>query len=169
MHLLEPIWKEDPENINWWFLSANPAAVKWFQDLDPDDMWRLIKPSINTNTNPAAIHLLEQHPDKIDWVLLSANPAAIHLLEQHPDKIEWCFLSMNSAAIHLLETHPDKIRINVCLSANPSIFEPDFQKMKRKQCAVYKEELMQRVFHPSRIAKLLAMTGINIEMLDDYL
>jgi len=41
--------------------------------------------------------------------------------------------------------------------------------MKRKQCAAYKEELMQRVFHPSRIANLLTTTGIDIEMLDDYI
>ncbi len=27
--------------------------------------------------------------DKIDWKWLSMNPAAIHLLEQNPDKINW--------------------------------------------------------------------------------
>ena len=41
------------------------------------------------SSNPAAIHLLEAHPDKINWNLLSANPAAIHLLEKNPDRIDW--------------------------------------------------------------------------------
>jgi len=67
------------------------------------------------------------------------------LLKQNQDKIDWYHFS-----------------------ANTSIFEPDFQKMKCKQCAVFKEELMQRVFHPSRIANLLA-AGIDLERMDDYI
>ncbi len=31
----------------------------------------------------------------IVWDHLSRNPAAIHLLEQNPDKIDWCELSRN--------------------------------------------------------------------------
>jgi hypothetical protein len=30
--------------------------------------------------NPNAIHILEQHLDKVDWERLSANPNALHLL-----------------------------------------------------------------------------------------
>ena len=47
------------------------------------------------SVNPAAIHLLEQNPDKINWEWLSANPAAIHLLEQNPEKLNWTLLSLN--------------------------------------------------------------------------
>ncbi len=32
--------------------------------------------------------------DKLDWFWLSANSAAIHLLEQNPDKIYWHQLSL---------------------------------------------------------------------------
>ena len=39
------------------------------------------------STNPNAIHLLEQNPDKIDWFWLSLNPNAIDLLEKNQDKI----------------------------------------------------------------------------------
>ena len=46
---------------------------------------------------------------KLHWVTLSENPAAIHILEQNPDKIDWYRLSGNPAAIHLLEQNPDKI------------------------------------------------------------
>jgi len=116
--------------------------------------------------NRAAIHLLEQGLDKISWQHLSKNPAAIHLLEQHPDKIHYDWMSSNPAAMHLLKQH--SLQEWRGLSRNPSIFEPDFQSMKRKQCAVFQEELLQRVLHPSRIANLLA-SGINIEMLDNYL
>jgi hypothetical protein len=31
--------------------------------------------------------------DKINWYPLSKNPAAIHLLEKNPDKIDWERLS----------------------------------------------------------------------------
>ena len=35
--------------------------------------------------------------DKLNWDYLSRNPAAIHLLEQNPDKIVWSCLSANPA------------------------------------------------------------------------
>ena len=56
------------------------------------------------SSNPKAIHLLEQNPDKISWDCLSFNPNTIHLLEQNPHKIDWDMLALNStpAAIHLI-------------------------------------------------------------------
>jgi hypothetical protein len=41
--------------------------------------------------------------DKCNWKWLSSNPNAIHLLEQNPNKIDWGCLSGNPNAIHLLE------------------------------------------------------------------
>jgi hypothetical protein len=76
-----------------------------------------------------AIHLLEKHPEKIDWYHLSSNPNAIHLLEKYPEKINWGALSRNSNAIHLLEKYPDKINWYK-FSGNPSIFEIDMNQMK---------------------------------------
>jgi hypothetical protein len=61
------------------------------------------------STNPKAIHLLEQNPEKIDWCQLSLNVNAISLLEQNPDKIHWEHLSRNPNAIALLEQNVDKI------------------------------------------------------------
>ena len=37
------------------------------------------------------------HPEKLDWDLLSQNPAAIHILEQNLDKINYDCLSANPA------------------------------------------------------------------------
>jgi hypothetical protein len=53
------------------------------------------------------------------------------------------------------------------LSGNPSIFELDYNALKKK-CAVYKEELIQVALHPSKIQKLLDL-GIELEDLDDYI
>ena len=35
--------------------------------------------------------------EKLSWYCLSSNQAAIHLLEQNPDKIDWYTLSLNPA------------------------------------------------------------------------
>jgi hypothetical protein len=74
------------------------------------------------------------------------NPAAIHLLKL--EDINWRWLSGNPAAIHLLESNQDKIDWNN-LSANPSIFEYDYESMTRP----FFEELMQNRFHPDNLDK----------------
>jgi hypothetical protein len=53
------------------------------------------------------------------------------------------------------------------LSYNPSIFDYyyDYDALKER-CLIYKEELIQKSFHPSRIQKYLDM-GISIDDLDD--
>ncbi|NBS92095.1 hypothetical protein EBS67_19175, partial [bacterium] len=45
----------------------------------------------------AAIELLKENPDKIDWYCLSLNSAAIELLKENPDKMDWDWLSSNPA------------------------------------------------------------------------
>ena len=52
---------------------------------------------LSQNSNPAAIRLLKENPDEINWLGLSWNPAAIKLLEQNQDKIDWELLSSNPA------------------------------------------------------------------------
>jgi len=116
--------------------------------------------------NPNAIHLLEKNPDKICWHRLSGNPNAIHILEKNPDKIDWELLSTNPNAIHLLEKNPDKIEWDL-LSGNPSIFELDYNGLK-EYCSIYKDELLMKALHPSRIEKYLDM-GISMEELDNYI
>ena len=58
-------------------------------------------------------------------------------------------LSANSSAISLLEENKDKI-FWIYFSKNPAIFELDYEALK-KRCAIFKEELIQKVMHPSRI------------------
>jgi hypothetical protein len=119
------------------------------------------------SVNPAAIHLLEQNPDKINWEWLSANPAAIHLiskaLEQNPDKIDWDWLSKNPAAIHLLEQNQDKIYWP-WLSQNPAIFTYDYKKIAEHRWPINKE-IIQNRFHPKNMKYF---SGWGIEEFDDY-
>jgi hypothetical protein len=48
-----------------------------------------------------------------------------------------------------------------------SMMDYDYEKIKTR-CNIYKEQLIQKTMHPSRIQKYLDM-GINIEELDNYL
>jgi len=66
----------------------------------------------------------------------------------------------------LLEKNLDKINWYK-LSANPAIFELDYETLKER-CLIYNEELIQKTMHPSRIQKYLDM-GISIDELDNYL
>ena len=111
---------------------------------------------------------LEQHPDKIDWLLLSANPNAIYLLEQNQDKIYWGWLCSNPNAIHLLEQNYDKI--DWCmLSANPNaihlLASLDYVAMKRTFQPLA-QELIEYVFHPSRVSRIASLYELE---LDEYL
>ena len=65
----------------------------------------------------------------INWYIISRNKNAIHLLEKNPDKIDWKFLS-----------------------ANPAIFELDYEKMRINNQEIY-EDLIKEVMKPSRVFK----------------
>ena len=69
---------------------------------------------LSENPNPAAIKLLQKHPQLIDWELLSGNPNAIEMIKQNPDLIDWVRLSgnPNPEAIKLLKQNPEKINWN---------------------------------------------------------
>jgi hypothetical protein len=68
--------------------------------------------------------------------------------------------------MNLLKDNQNKIYW-VSLSYNPYIVELDYDALKER-CNIYKEELIQRAMHPSRIQKYLDM-GIDLEDLDSYI
>ena len=78
--------QDNPENIIWWALSSNPAAINLIEAKLREDPGQIMWEELSRN--PAAIHLLESNPDKIDWFSLSSNPAAIHLLQANPENID---------------------------------------------------------------------------------
>jgi hypothetical protein len=51
--------------------------------------------------NTAAIDLLTENQDKINWGWLSKNPAAINLLTANQDKIDWYMLSKNKSIFEI--------------------------------------------------------------------
>ena len=95
--------------------------------------------------NPNAIHILEQNLDKVDWDWLSENPNAIPILEKHLDKVNWYNLSENPNAIHLFS----KLDIN---------------KMKKNNKA-FAEELVSKVFHPTRLLRICETYNLELEEL----
>jgi hypothetical protein len=100
--------------------------------------------------NPGAIHLLEQNPDKIYWPWFSRNPnpVAIKLLEQNINKIDWQLLSANPNA--------DALRLLAHL---------DYAEMKRTFQPLA-EELVETVFHPTRVSRIADVYGMD---LNEYL
>ena len=66
------------------------------------------------------------------------NPNAIHLLKQNPDKIDWDMLSYNT-----------------------SIFEIDYNVLY-KRIEPFKEELIQKCFHPDRLVLYLETYNYDI-------
>jgi len=138
----------------WIHLSKNPYAIPLLEQ-NPDKIrWNW------ASANPSAISLLEQNPDKINWFWLSENSNAIPLLEKNLEKINWVWLSKNPNAIPILERNPDKIDWYY-LSINPNITTYDYAVMKENHRDL-KEELIQRAWHPSRIATWLE-AGLDLD------
>jgi hypothetical protein len=74
-------------------LSKNPMAIQFLEQNRP-----IIHCSyLVANPNPEAMELLKEKRkrtlNQICWFTLSSNPAAIKLLTQNQDKIDWSQLS----------------------------------------------------------------------------
>jgi hypothetical protein len=131
IHIEEKKAKET--SINWFYLSElsrNPKAINILIE-NPDVIdWQYL------SSNPKAIALLEERiseetkmseftSNKICWIYLSANPKAIHLLKKNPENIDNNFLCKNPNAVKLLRERIDSFSILDWkeLSMNPSIFK----------------------------------------------
>ena len=168
------------DKIDWWELSINPNAISILEkNLDKvswnwlscnENAIHLLEKNMdkidwgNLSGNPNAIHLLEKNLNKVSWSVLSGNPNALHILEKNMDKVSWKYLSCNINAIHILEKNMDKIDWYK-LSCNEGIFELDLNFFK-KRMDIIREELMMKLFHPTRFEKYL-MTGYDI-CCDEY-
>ena len=153
---------ENMEEIEHLSLNPNPNAIHLLEANPDKIVWHML------SSNPNAIHLLEANQDKICWPALAQNPNAIQLIEQNLNRLNnncWCQLAINNpSAVHLLEKIPCEIPSKLLLRI-PFMLDYDYEKMKTR-CNIYKEELIQKAFHPSRIQKLLDM-GISIDELDN--
>ena len=118
------------------------------------------------SNNKNCIDILEKNNNYIDWNALSKNPNAIHLLKKNYDKINWNGLSLNINAIHILKKNIEHINwFN--LSSNPSIFEIDYDALK-KRIEPFTEELMMKCFHPEKLNYYLNNYSYDIGS-DEYM
>jgi len=104
------------------------------------------------------LKLLQQNPEKIDWLYLSSNSNdnALKLLQQNQEKIDWLYLYSNSNdnALKLLQQNQDKIDW-FALSSNPKIFERDYIGMSIDRTKIIYQELIEKALHPLRVMKWL--------------
>jgi hypothetical protein len=124
----ESILKNNLHKINWYWLSYNTNGITLLtnqiespQEIGYDQIdWFVL------SMNPAAIPIIEKHPDRISWKGLSGNKNAIHLLEKFTnnfttnlDKLSWSLLCKNENAIHVVRKyfyHADIVTL--CLNPN---------------------------------------------------
>ncbi len=156
---------------DWYYLSYNPSAISILERYPDKIRWS------GLSKNPSAIHILEKNLEKIDWFELAINPLGMDLLEKNLDKlkecridflysnpsamkiiekieekhsesIDWGSLSSNVNAMDLLKKNQDNIYWRT-FSGNPSIFELDYDFLKRRM-NIIREELMTKTWSPSR-------------------
>jgi len=110
-----------PEKINWRAFSGNPKAIRYLND--PINYERIDWSKLSKNT--AAIDLLKENIEKIDWYYISCNtnPKAMELIRV---KFEQELLDAENNTLHLLSSH-EKLNWSE-LSKNPAIFEEIFYK-----------------------------------------
>ena len=70
-------------------------------------------------------------------------------------------MSENPNTIYLLEQNQDKIVEWDVISSNPSIFEIDYQALQQR-IEPFKEELIQKCFHPDRLVHYLETYNYDI-------
>ncbi len=148
-YLIEPHLFEDEYNEDN-YLWRNPSAISIIENYYFKYSWYI--DWVKLSGNPNAKEIFEKNMDKISWEGLSLNPAswAIELLEKNQDKIDWGNLSSNPSAIHILEQNLDKSHLFLeDLFINPSIFEVDYDFLKRRM-DLFREELIEKTWHPDR-------------------
>ncbi len=113
--------ESNEDRINWGFLSNNPKAIKLLKENPENIDWSWL----SSNTSKKAIQLLRENPENIDWYWASQNPKAIELIEENLDKVDWRQLSKNPKAIHLFEIdNTNIIEVDWCyMSANPKAID----------------------------------------------
>jgi hypothetical protein len=118
----KPIYKLKSDisikNLNAANLSNSPYSIELLKEHPNLINWYIL------SSNANAIEILTQNQDKIDWIALSGNINAIQLLNENKDKIYWNILSMNENAYKLLKDNQDKIDwCNICINQNSLIIK----------------------------------------------
>ncbi len=160
MHAID-ILKEHPEKIVWNNIGYNRNAF----NLIMEHRKNIVSTYMNTSgyTDERWNTIMDNN---IDYVILfhviSSIPDAIHLLLQHPDIIDWLMLSMNPAAIYMLKDDQDKIDWNN-FSSN-RCFSYDYKAIM--QSKMYLHEELTAYFYQPKFIKTWLEAGHDLE---DYI
>lgn len=103
----QPQYTAQYDLCHWSALCHNHAqeAVDWILDeyaRDPDSE-KISWPSLCKNHHPVIMDLVRENLHRAHHMYLSANPAAIRILKDHPEIIDYWALARNSAAGDILE------------------------------------------------------------------
>lgn len=151
--------------INWFYLSSNPhPLIVKILKLCP---YHIFSQQIMINTCIDAIDLIRdvinsvsllQKRRLISFLCKNTNPDILELLKEFdPTFYNWAHLCENPSAISFIMNPEYKTKIKVpYLLKNPNIFQYNYQNMK-KNIAVFKEELMQKVWCPANVLKWMEL------------
>jgi len=160
---------DNPEKIsvNGICINKHPLAVKYvIEEIIPNYgmmPWSLFC----MNSNPIATKYMLEHREKIVWqtFCMNSNPEATKYMLDHSDKISWKFFCRNTnrCAVEYIQKMTDivyifdKAKAVAELYQNENalhiLFDLDYEKMKKKN-EKFVEELVAKVFHPSRMIAL---------------
>jgi len=114
----------------------------------------------NLSANPAAIDILLENMDKINYRGLSQNPhpKAQEILMKNPWYIDWLYFSEHITNYAFILKRKPKVSIGFW--SNPLIF--DYKAISKCYIDIIKEELMQKALHPKRIERWLEQ-GLDID------
>ena len=138
------------KDLNWKWICSCSNDIDFIKKYPQFILWD----ELSLNEHNDAVELLEANIDKINWKNLSKNknPKALKLLEENIHLLDdWEELSFNPVAIDILKKYPNKIEW-YALSMNESIFELDYQYIKKHNEALHKE-LIEFFWNPMRLHK----------------
>ena len=158
------------DKINWTSLSRNENAIHIIEKNLDKIAWYYL--ALNKNAtdilerNMSIINQLDiRHTGKVFWANLSHNPNAMRIIEKNLDKVSWDNLAENSNSISLLKILIKNENVDdfwvYHANYNPNIFEIDYENLD-KRISIYKEELIQKCFHPKRLMYYLETYNYNL-------
>jgi len=173
MEIIEQILAAEPSYME--IVSENPNAMHIInRNVEIVDGFYLSR-----NPNPNAIELLMKHPELIDFRNIMLNPSAIPYLETQMEQLaqsDMHALTENPNCIPLIQklfdadmiTDEYKSDIARRIFHMKSLYELDYQTMSKIRSKLLYPEIIEKAFHPARVAKWLDYHCENGGSVDDF-
>jgi hypothetical protein len=159
--------KKFKNRINWRLLSTNKNAIPILNKLNKMDNNYIFLNENKKNFDEINVHGLFS----TGWENLAMNPNTIDILKENNFESSFYadydetlyfkeYLGWNLNLVDYLEDNIDLINWKY-ISINPEIFEIDYEKIKKRN-NIFKEELIQKCFHPKRLVYYLEKYNYDI-------